>query len=221
MMHSRFVNNDLSELQDANCSPIDGYQHLPVLTIEEATESIIPLVPGVVEYVSQAKKKCNRNSTLLTRDESAAIYFYSMSIPFFRRLNEELRAKDRHALKPWFAFLKLFITALEKLPSIKGTVWRGVPGDARSVFVDNYVQTWWSVNSCSLALDVVQVYLGETGTVFSIDVSHAKDISAFSAFPEEQEVVLIPGTCVRAQSQSLNLIDRFFVVHLKEETSQK
>jgi hypothetical protein len=221
MAHDRFVNKALSELQEANRNPIYGYQDLPILTLEETIESIIPLLPGVVDCASAAKRNYNRHSTLLTPDESAAIYLYSMPVPFFSRLNETLRIENRLALKPWFAFLKLFITALEKLPSITGIIWRGVSGDVRSTFIDNETQTWWSVNSCSLALNVVQLYLGETGTVFAIDVTHAKDISKFSAFPEEQEILLMPGTCVRAKCQSINFIDRFFLVHLEEETPQR
>jgi hypothetical protein len=221
MACDRFVNSALSELQDANRSPIYGYQHLPILTLEEAIEEIIPLVPGVVDYVSKAKKKCSRSSILLTRDESAAIYLYSMPISFFQCLNNALRAENRHALKPWFAFLKLFITALEKLPSTKSTFWRGVSGDVRSKFVDNDVQTWWSVNSCSVAPTVVEMYLGETGTVFAIDAIHAKDISTFSVFSHEQEFVLMPGTRVRAKCKSLTLLNRFFIVSLEEENPQR
>ncbi len=50
---------------------------------------------------------------------------------------------------------------------------------------------------------------------------YGKDISAFSAIPDEQEVILMPGTCVRARCQSLSFIDRLFVVHLKEENPQR
>ena len=100
--------------------------------------------------LSTAKENYNRHSTLLTRDESAAIYLYSMPTSFFSRLNNTLRAENRHALKPWFAFLKLFITALEKLPSTKATIWRGVNYDDTLIFVDNDVHIWWSVNSCSM-----------------------------------------------------------------------
>ena len=220
-MSDRFVNKALSELQESNRSPIYGYQHLPILTLEEATKETIALVPGVVDYVTKAKTECNRSSTLLTRDESAALYLYSMPIPFFSRLNDALRAEDRHALKPWFTFLKLFITALEKLPSAKATVWRGVVGDVSSTFVSNDVHTWWSVNSCSNALNVVQLYLGPTGTVFAIDTIHGKDISMFSNFPQEQEIVLMPGTRVRRKCPSLNHADRLFIVHLEEDPSQR
>jgi hypothetical protein len=221
MARNRFINTTPFELQEANRSPIFGYQHLPILTLEEAVEKIVSFVPGVTEYVSKAKENCNCNSTLLTWNESAAIYLYSMSIPFFSRLNGVLRAENRDELKPWFSFLKLFITALEKLPAIKGTVWRGVNYDDTLTFIDNDVHIWWSINSCSLALNIVQPFLGEQGTLFAIDTIHGRDISAFSAIQDEQEVILMPGTCVRAKCQSLSFIDRLFVVHLEEEKSQR
>ncbi|CAF3678107.1 unnamed protein product [Rotaria socialis] len=216
-MNSRFVNGALAELQDANRSPIFGYQHLPLVSLEKAMETIIPIVPEAKEYVLLAKQHCNRESTILTKDESAAIYLYSMPIGFFTRLNESLRAKDRKALKPWFFFLKLFITALEKLPSCERVIWRGVAGDVGSAFVDNDLQTWWSVNSCSKALNVVEIYLGDTGTVFAVDAKNGKDITSFSAFQEEQEVILMPGSRFLVKSKSLNFRNALYIVHLEEE----
>jgi hypothetical protein len=221
MAHNRFVNSALSELQEINRSPIYGYQHLPVMTLEEAIEKIIPLVPGIVNHAANAKENSNRDSTLLTWNESAAIYLYSMPISFFSCLNTALRAENRDTLKPWFAFLKLFMASLEKLPSTKGTVWRGVNYDDTLTFVDNDVHIWWGVNSCSTSLNIVQPFLGEKGTLFAIETIHGKDITAFSANPDEQEVILMPGTCVRARCESLVYDDRLFIVHLKEENSQR
>jgi len=221
MTNDRFENNTLFELQEANRSPISGYEDSPVLTLEEAVEKIIPLVSHVRGYVETAKKKYNRHSDILTRDESAAVYLYSMPTPFFSRLNETLRIENRHALKPWFAFLKLFITALEKLPSARKTVWRGVFGDVSSIVADGDVHIWWSVNSCSMDLKIVQPFVGDKGTLFAIDAIHGKDITTFSANPEEQEIILMPGTRVRARCESLNFIDRLFVVHLEEANPQR
>jgi hypothetical protein len=222
MQHDRFVNSTLLELEEANRSPIYGYQHLRLMTLEEATETLIRLVPGIEHCVSEAKKECNRNTTLLTWDESAAIYLYSMPKGFFSLLNEALRAEDRHALQPWFAFLKLFITALLRLPSNKKTVWRGVSGDVGTVFDDGDVHIWWSVNSCSPDISVVEQYLDNSSTLFAIDASHGKDISEYSTFPTEKEIVLMPGTRLRAKAHSLNPEkSRFFIVHLEEETSQR
>ncbi|CAF1417938.1 unnamed protein product [Adineta ricciae] len=216
--YTRFTYNAISELQTANRSPIYGYQHLPVLPLEKTVEKISPKIPGLIKYVAQAKEDCNQHSNLLTVDESAAIYLYTMPISFFSNLNDALRAGDRHKLKPWFSYLKLFITALEKLPSLqRTTVWRGVATDVGADFENNDLHVWWSVNSCSRALNVVEAYLGKKSTVFAIDTIHGKDISAYSVFEEEKEVVLIPGTRVRVNNKSLNFENRFFIVHMNEE----
>jgi hypothetical protein len=58
--------------------------------------------------------------------------------------------------------------------------------------------------------------LGESGTLFAIETIHGKDISIFSAVPDEEEVILMPGTRVRTRYQSLSVIDRFFIIHLEE-----
>jgi hypothetical protein len=174
-----------------------------------------------VDYVATAANKFNRHSSLLTRDESAAIYLYTMQTPFFSSLNNTLRAENRHVLKPWFPFLKLFITALQKLPSTKGIFWRGINLDDTLTFVDDDVHIWWSVNSFSMALNIVQPFLGEKGILFAIDAIYAKDISAFSAMPDEQEVILMPGTRLRAKSPSLNFNDRLFILHLEEVNPQR
>ncbi|CAF1118841.1 unnamed protein product [Adineta steineri] len=167
-----------------------------------------------------AKNKCNQHSDLLTKDESAAIYLYSMASSFFSSLNTALRAENRHALKPWFAYLKLLMTALKTLPSIKAVVWRGVYGDVSSVFANNNIDIWWGVNSTSMDLKIVEPFLDERGTLFTIEAMHGKDISQFSANPEEKEIILMPGTYVRLKTEVLNFIDRLFVVHLDEVTPQ-
>jgi hypothetical protein len=202
MTNNRFVNT-FSELEEANRSPIFGYEDLPLLTLEEAVEKIIPLIPHLMDYVATAKEKYNRHSSLLTRDESAAIYLYSMGTSFFSCLNKTLRAENRGALKPWFAFLKLFIT------------------DDTLTFVDDEIHIWWSVNSCSMALNIVQSFLGGEGTVFAIDALDGKDISEFSAMPDEKEVVLMPGTRVRRRFESLNVNGTIFILHLEQIIPQR
>lgn len=219
IMINRFVNNGLDELQAANRSPIYGYQHLPVVSLEQAVKTIIPIFPTVEKYIPLAKQNCHQSSSLLTLDESAAIYLYSMPIGFFTCLNEYLRAENRDALKPWFLFLKLFINALEKLPSCHLTAWRGVTADVGSIFAENDMQTWWSVNSCSKAPNVVEMYLGDSGTVFAIDATNGKDISAFSSFQEEQEIILMPGSRFRVKSKALNFKNTLFIVHLEEKSA--
>lgn len=63
-----------------------------------------------------------------------------MQTKFYEILNDALQIKNRYKLKPWFPFLKLFITALNKIPSVSGTFGQGVPCDIVSEYMDNSVQ---------------------------------------------------------------------------------
>ncbi|CAF1006920.1 unnamed protein product [Adineta steineri] len=220
MSQNRFVHQTLLEHQEANRRPIDGYEDSPILTLEEAVEKLIPFVPDILVYATTAKNRCNQRSNLLTQDESAAIYLYSMASPFFSSLNEALRSENRHALKPWFPYLKLFMTALNKFPSVKAHVWRSVYGDIGSVFVKNKIEIWWSIISTSMDLKIVQPFLNERGTLLAIETMHGKDISQFSARPDEKEVILMPGTRVRAKTETTDFKNCLSIVHLKEVTPE-
>ena len=104
---NRFVNNDILEFQQANRTPICGYRDVLVMSLEEAVESIVEFVPHVKNYARIAKDRCRQN-TVLTINESAAIYLYTMDTPFYPTLNKTLRAENRHALEPWFQCMSIF-----------------------------------------------------------------------------------------------------------------
>ena len=211
-----FVHSGIFEPNDANYSSMYGYQNLPVVSLEEAIKSVVSDVPDVETLASQAKKDCYKKNTELTLDESAAIYLYTMPKSFNSKLNDKLRDGNRDELEPWFPFLKLFITAIGKLPSLMTTVWRGVTSDITFNFLGNNVQTWWAVNSCSKDLKVIEFYLNGMGTVFAIETIHGKDITMYSAIPDEQEVVLLPGTRLHLKCDPLEIKNRPFIVSFKE-----
>jgi hypothetical protein len=174
-----------------------------------------------MDYVATAKKKHYRHSTLLTRDESAAIYIYTMPTELFLRLNMALRGPNRQVLKPWLGFLKLLITALKKLPSTKAKLWRAVNLNATSEYIEGQVYTFWNISSWSTNINNVQPYLGEGGTLFSLETINGKNISTFSAFPDEEEIVLMPGTSVRVRSPPFNYQERLFIIDLEEINSHR
>jgi hypothetical protein len=71
-------------------------------------------------------------------------------------LNETLREVDRHKLKPWFAYLELFITALTQLPSINDTVYRGVKVDLSKEYVVGNSYIWWGASLYTDSLKVLE-----------------------------------------------------------------
>ncbi|CAF0795000.1 unnamed protein product [Adineta ricciae] len=217
MMNNRFVNRNSLELENVKRNSIFDYEDSPSLTLEQAVKKIVPFVPNVMESVSIAKEKCNRSPSSLTSDESASIYIYSMSSSSFCfRLNAALRNEERNALQPWLAYLKIFINALERLPSERCVVWRGINCDASLTFVDNDSHSWWSVISCSRNIEVVKPFVGDKGTLFAIEAINGKDISEFSANKDEQEIILMPGTCLRRKAEPFNHQDGLFILHLIE-----
>jgi hypothetical protein len=127
---NRFADIDLSFKK---LSPVYGYHSQKLVPLEKALESIQPEIDELPRYIKVAKRYCHYPSEHgLTHDESASIYIYTMEWgddTLYRVLNKALRSKNRQALKIWFSYLKLFDTALEKLPTVKEVIWRGVSID--------------------------------------------------------------------------------------------
>jgi hypothetical protein len=132
--------------------PVYGYHGQKLVSLEKALELIQPEINELPRYIKIAKRYCYFPSKHnLTHDESASIYIYTMEWgddTLYRILNKALRSENRLALKIWFPYLKLFDTALNKLPPVKEVIWRGVSLDIGKNFIKDQIITWWSVNSC-------------------------------------------------------------------------
>lgn len=66
-------------------------------------------------------------------------------------------------------------------------------------YQENSELTWWNFTSCSSVVNVVKQFLAPTSTLLMIDVKNGKDISLYSNFPDEHEVILCLGTRVRVK----------------------
>jgi hypothetical protein len=213
----RFVSNYNPELQQTDWNPICGYKDRNLKSLEEAVESIAEskLVENIREHAKEAKQRCTKN-TRLTPNESAAIYLYTMNTPFYETLNGVLRVENPPDLVPWFDFLKLFITALTRLPSRKATVWRGITNITASNFGVDNMFTWWNVNSCSVYASVAAGFTCDMGVLFCINTINGKEISVYSSAKNgEEEVILMPGTRLRVKDKTFD-VHGFSVVHLEE-----
>ncbi|CAF4657873.1 unnamed protein product [Rotaria socialis] len=192
-------------LNDPNlmCMPISGYQECPLLSLEESIQPLKSILSDIETYAHASKVLCdNPPADGLTRDESASIRLYSMEwYPtdkcLYVTLNETLRSADRNKLKPWFPYLKLILTALKKVPSFYGTVYRGVKLDLTKEYFQGKLFTWWGFSSCTTSVAVLQNdgFLGKTGlrTIFSIETNSAVHIKNHTYFPMEEEVLLPPA----------------------------
>ncbi|CAF1025102.1 unnamed protein product [Rotaria sp. Silwood1] len=72
-------------------------------------------------------------------------------------INKSLGAENPEELKPWFSYLKLFLTALHKLLSRSGKVWLGVRGvDLRSKYNNGIKFYWWGESLRTVDIEVLE-----------------------------------------------------------------
>jgi hypothetical protein len=212
----RFTNVDE---RPTRLPPVYGFRTHPLLPLRQALDPLLSQIDELDGFIKVAKDECHYPSEHgLTREESASIYLYTMDWgekSLYRVLNAALRVKDRSVLVPWHGYLKLFDTALKKLPSRHMNLWRGINLNISKNFKEDEALTWWSFNSCSSAVKVVKQFLGPVSTLLMVEAKNGKDISVYSNFPDEKEVILGLGTRLRVVSDALDH-PSLNVVHLVE-----
>jgi hypothetical protein len=188
--------------------PINGLASVKEGTLEEAIEIART---GDAEmnkfdfkketFLARLFAKRKGQDPLLTADDIAVIHLYTQDSPFYQILNARLRAEDRAKLRPFFSILKLLLKALYKLPVFKGTVYRGVKVDLSKQYKSEDVLIWWAFSSSSSNLKTMEteVFFGADGerTMFHIKVDSGVKIKDYSAISREDEILMLPGTCLQ------------------------
>jgi hypothetical protein len=223
------VKSRVSDLSDEPVDhllvPIRGYEVQPLLPLIETIKPISKLFNRIEDYVFIALHNCQNPTDGLDQQESASIHLYTMQFgggqSLYKVLNQSLRAENREELKPWFSFLKLFLTALYKLPSESKIVWRGIKNvDLSSKYKRGTKFAWWGVSSCNTNIEILEsnAFLGKTGerTIFSIECIHGKSVLKHSYFKKtEDEVILMPGSYFEVIGQ-LNPAPQFHIIQLRQ-----
>lgn len=132
---------------------IDEYKKLPQVSLDQAVSSLVRFVPKIKQMVQLVKVKCKNPADHLTIDESASIMLYTLERTpveesFYVILNKTLRDKNRANLTKWFSYLKLFTTALSKIPSTKSTVYCGMKQTLEYSYKKDEDIIWWGFTSC-------------------------------------------------------------------------
>ena len=221
---SRFTDLFAEPIDHLLC-PIKGYSDKPLVCLTDSIKPISNLFNGIEDNVYVALHNCQNPLDGLTIDESAAIHLYTMQFDggpsLFSLLNEVLRSEDREKLKPWFLYLKLFLTGLYKLPSQGKTLWRGMKNvDLSEKYQMGTRFVWWGVSSCTTHIQVLESdeFLGKTGarTIFSIECLNGKSVTNHSYYKnKEKEMILMPGSYFEVIGQ-LNPVSDLYIIQMKE-----
>lgn len=222
--NSRFT-DVFDEPVDRLLSPIRGYEHKQLVPLAETVQPISGFFNNIEDYIYVATHNCQNPADDLTQDESASIHLYTMQFhgrpSLYDLLNQSLRSENRDELIPWFSFLKLFLTALHKLPSYSEIVWRGVKNvDLSSKYKTGMKIAWWGVSSCTTHIQVLESnhFLGKHGlrTLFSIQCINGKSVTNHSYFKnKEKEIILMPGSYFEVIGR-LNPAPQLHIIQLKE-----
>ncbi|CAF0989020.1 unnamed protein product [Adineta steineri] len=180
-------------------TPISGYEKQMLLPLEEALKPVESIMEDLQYHIKIAKDHAKKSSPDgLTHDESASIMLYTTEFgeaSLYTQLNKALRGEQRSEIKPWLPYLKIFMTALHKLPSFQGVVWHAVKQNLRDQYKRGERGVWWGVSSMAMDPQILESYIQKTGprTVFTVECKNGKDIGQYSQFPDEKEVMLMPG----------------------------
>jgi hypothetical protein len=219
-LNNRFI--DAEKEPTKTLTPIKGYEKKKLVSLEEAVAEIQPPLHDIDTMVWTAKRNSRNPENNLTSDESASIHLYTLEWPepdqsVYSILNQKLRSEKRNDLISWHSYLKLFLTALYKLPSLKTTVWRGIRGNVSDLYQDDFI--WWGVSSCTETMKVMERFVGRSGirTIFMIECINGKEIRSHSFYKDENEIILMPGTYLRVIDK-WSPADDLHMIRLREET---
>lgn len=169
---------------------ITGIAAMALVSLPEACKPV-KLERAAEASVNQAKAmKCGA----LTADEAAAVHLYTTN-HLYKLLNDALRSRDRQKATKYFSYLRLLLTALDKIPRFSKMLYRGVALDLSSQYKLGTEVTWWAVSSCTPSLKVASSFGGSSQrTLFLINSSRSVGIQEMSQYKDEEEFVLAPGT---------------------------
>jgi hypothetical protein len=146
-------------------APIIGYEKKPLVSLKQAIQPLLLLVPNVENMVWTVEQNCQNPHAHLSSDESALIRLYTLKwfprqSSFYFILNEALRSQNRNELLPWFLYLRLFIFALSKLPlASHPIIYRGIKMELTEEFPKGKTFIWWAFSSSTSSIEVLERFL--------------------------------------------------------------
>lgn len=202
---------------------VDEYENNETLSLEKVLEPLITTIEQLKFYLKQAKSlSINDTKYGLDKDQSSAIYLYTHDWnkhSLNHELNKALDSGDKVNIQPWLGFLKLFYSALEKLPVIKQTIYRRISKDIQVQLKDNSEIVCWQFVSCSTSKDIIENTGDQNYVVYSIEALSAKSIAEYTSTPHDFEALLLPGTRLRVKSETS--LEEIGEVDDMETTSQE
>ena len=204
-------------------SPLQEYEQQPLVSLEEAVQPLLSLVPGLTQMFETIQIIDEPPVGSLSSNESASIMLYTLkwktpqtSFQYF--LNEIVRSQNHQQIQPWLLYLRLFFHALSRLPlSSFSTVYRALKIDIGDEYTQGNDFIWWDFVSCTSSLRFPDEHPDDRQSVvmFIIECNSVRDISPYSLDTNTDEILLYPGRKFRVMS-SLDNPNQTKLIQLRE-----
>jgi len=189
---------------------ITGISSKPLVSLADACKEL-----GLGKFAGQSVDKAKGFSRgKLTVEEAAAVHLYTTN-HLYKALNESLRSDDRKTVDRYFLYLRLLLSALQKLPACTKRLYRGVALDLSAQYPEHTRATWWAVSSCTPSLAVAGSFGGAgKRTLFEITPTTGAGIKDLSEYKDEEEFILAPGT--QFEITQVEHQGKLIKIHLRE-----
>jgi len=133
-------------------------------------------------------------SNPLNPNQILSIYLYTANLELFKSVNQNL--SNISIGSPWFGFIGCLFQGLKLLPNYTGECFRAVDCifDESVYAIGNQVE-WGGFSISNIDWkNSSELIRQKRGIVFIIKSKTGKNISSYSKYPQEKEIVFLPGT---------------------------
>lgn len=123
-----------------------------------------------------------------------AMFLYSLESDVYRKLNAALREREGPRFDAWWPYFWHLIQALQALPDVAATVYRGLNAPNLAEYQKSKRVHWSGFSSTSSNVRVASkppFYYGEPGVVVSVDIYHALLAQASCVLLFESNAILM------------------------------
>jgi len=178
-------------------------------------------------WYSKIKLTPNFNPQNLSENEIMAIALYTVDLRIpkdstkniYYQLNTMLRHREPQLMKKWRGYLYYLQSALSKLPTKHGSVYRGILGEREMFRTYTFGRKihWTSFTSTTTNLERAKTFAAPDGIVVCLKIMTGKYIGNYSYYPREEEILLSPNMSFLVNEELNRKDDGMWYVGLVQE----
>jgi len=203
--------DNIGNLLDQEGAPLTIFDpdFKPNVSLEQAVENLLKSQHNSFQWnsihINQLHQRVNIKFNELPHNIQAkleeryikALLYYTNNyspeenVHLYKFLNRSLA--NRKPPREYLDYIYYLLEAASKLPDYTGKVYRAMDTAVRAETYQNTKVRWVAFSSTSKRIGQAEIFLKKAGTMMEVNVIEGKDIRDYSAYPAEEEVLLLPN----------------------------